>query len=732
MTKTDRRRPRRQQESDDDSQRQSTMDGRLITTRSTAHQNTGLKYLVQSFTLCSVDREVNKKGKGKRPDPRYRRSNPEPVQAEIEAVTGRKVRDVDLSLLGRYFEKYVELVNLVLERVYAHRERLDFLGEELNSYRGQGYNLLQKEEYLAYKDNPEIAEQCFERLYRNVLENAARIIQSNWLRRSLMESAIALLREDSDSLLRLLKNKYVPSQLIKDLREQRKSRDNGSSGYYFSLSVLKQLRKTFDEHILKERGEGLGYRPTQRRRVRHYLKDDAETSEVMASVDNLMHEFATQGYPFPAPTMFSYSEDFSASSENVPGQGYWYSQDLDREDEVLFFVKIPEPMEGERHKDSPFRTRTLSFRFLDWLPQAAAEDRRKADEAEQAGKHIRAKKLRFRAMRFEDQHAQLVNTIELQHATYQLVKWKNRKGADPEKVAELKERVQRLRESRTCGPPLLLLRNHRVMLQVPFAPPTAEMIDDVLGERQYNRSAGADRGIRVPIVLSVRNGDDEYADELISLDKLVRKRDHLRHQTSHLSSKIALMRNNWEKKHGEDYPKPGHLRKKKRHLSAIWRKVRRLDREIARQVASKAVWFCENHSVKTLYLENLKNYKPPGGYGTHSWRLSSNLWCKVLDTIRYMRQTLGHRRGGIWTVSPAWTSRKCHVCSEKGIRVETPDSSIECRGGEFFYCPHCSERIHADVNAARNILNGHREEPSAVAGRTIQSTIQSAARGGNR
>ncbi len=725
-TKTVRRRPRRRQESDD-SQKQLTMDGRLKFITSTAHQNTGLKYLVQSFTLCSADREVNKKGKGGRPDPRYRRCSPRPVRQEIEAVTGRKVKNVDLSLLGRYFEKYVELVNLVLERVYAHRERLEFLGEELNSYRGQGYNLLQKEEYLAYKDNPEIAEQCFERLYRNVLENAARIIQSNWLRRKLMESAIALLREDRDSLLRLLKNKYVPSQLIKDLRERCKINKNRSSGYYFALSVLKQMRRALDEHILRERGEDLGYRPTQRRRVRHYLRDGAEASEVMVSVDNLMHDFATEGYPFMAPTMFSYSEDFSASSENVPGQGYWYSQDLRRENEVLFFLKLPEPMKGETHEGSPFRTKTLSFRFLDWLPRAAAKDRRKADEAEQAGNHIRAKKLWFRAMRFEDQHRQLVNTIELQHATYQLAKWKNRKGADPEKVAELQERVQRLRESRTCGPPLLLLRDHRVTLQVPFAPPTAEMVDDVLGARQYNRSAGADRGIRVPIVLSVRNSEDEYADELISLDKLVRKRDHLRDQTSHLSSRIALMRNNWEKKHGEDHPRPGHLRKKERHLAAIWRKIRRLDREIARQVASKAVWFCEKHDVKTLYLENLKNYKPPGGYGTHSWRLSSNLWSKVLETIRYMRQTLGHRRGGIWTVSPAWTSRKCHVCGEKGIRVQTPDSTIECRGGEFFYCPKCGERIHADVNAARNILNGHTERPSAVAGRTIQSMKQSTA-----
>ncbi len=717
MTKVVRRRPRKQEESDD-SQKHLTMDGKLILFPSTAHQNTGLKYLVQSFTLCSVDREVNTKGKGKRPDPRFRRWSPEPVRKDIEAATGRKVRDVDLSLLGRYFEKYVELVNLVLERVYASRERIDFLGDELNSYRGQGYVLLKKEEYLAYKDNPDISKQCFERLYRNVLEQAARIIQSNWLRRQLMKTAIGLLNEEQDTLLRLLKNKYIPSDMVKDLRSRCESTKNNGSGYYYALSVLKQLRRALDEHILSERGEPLGSRPSQRRRVRRYVKDNKECSEAMASVQALLHQFTTEGYPFKVPRMYSHTEDFSASTENSPGQGYWYSQDLEKENEVLFFLKLPEAMEGAEHDASPFRVRTLGLRFLDWLPRAAVKDRMKGDEAERAGKHLRAKKLRFRAVRFEDQHEQLMNTIELQHTTYQLAKWRNRKDADPEQLAQLKEKVQQLRKSRTCGPPRLLLREHRVELQIPFLPPTREMVDAVLGERHYNRRAGADRGIRVPIVLSVRDGEEEYVDELISLEGLVEKRDLLRQQTRQLSSRVALMRNNWEKKHGEDCPRPGHLRKKERRLAAIWRKIRRLDREIARQIASEAVWFCERHGVKTLYLENLKNYQPPRGYGTHSWRLSNNLWSKVLDTIRYMRQTLGHRYGGIWTVSPAWTSQTCHVCGGRGVRVEHESSTRERRGGEYFYCGRCEEHFHADVNAARNIIHVHNHQSSAAPGRT--------------
>ncbi len=121
---------------------------------------------------------------------------------------------------------------------------------------------------------------------------------------------------------------------------------------------------------------------------------------------------------------------------------------------------------------------------------------------------------------------------------------------------------------------------------------------------------------------------------------------------------------------------------------------------------------------RVIFGENLKNYQPPRGYGTHSWRLSSNLWSKVLDTIRYTRQTLGHRYGGIWTMSPARISQTCHQCGERGVRVEHDSSTRERRGGEYFYCGRCEEHFHADVNAARNIIHVQDCQSSAVAGRT--------------
>ncbi len=690
------------------------MDGKYISL-SSSHQKTGLKYLVESFTLCSVDRKVSKKGKGYRPDPRFKRASPEVVKQRIQDVTGRKVIDTDLSLMGMYFEKYVELVNLVLSRVYSDKERVDLLGAELNSYRGQGYKLLMKEIYLSYKDDKEIQALCFERMYRNVLEQVARVIHSNWLRRQLMKSAIEYVSEDREALVRLLKNKYISSKLIKKVRARCESTKNNGTGYYHTVSVLKQLRKKLDEHILTEREEPLSFRKYQRKRVSSYLKDSSESVEVLASVDGLLHEFVSAGYPFSIPKMQSHTEDFSASNENDPGQGYWYS--VDKEDEVLFFLKLPEPIEGKEVEGSPYKTKTLSFRFLDWLPRAVAKDRAKAEVAEKEGKYHRAKKLKFRARKFEDMHQQLMNTIELQHATYQYSRLRARKEKDTDKIDELKEKIPKLRKTRKCGPPRLLLRDNRVTLQIPFLPPTKEMVDEELGSRTYKRRAGADRGVRVPIVLSVRDGNGGFVDEMVSFDKLISKRDYLRNQTRGLTSSVRRMRNNWERKH-TDRSYPGHLLKKDRHLSAIWRKVGRLDREIARQVASQTVWFCEEYEVKTLNFENLKAYTPPAGWGTLSWRLSSNLWSKIFDTVIYMRQSLGHKRGGVWTVSPAWTSQKCHACGEKGVRVGTEGSTEEKKGGEYFHCESCGCSLHADVNAARNIIDVKSFKPSAVTGQT--------------
>jgi transposase len=332
------------------------------------------------------------------------------------------------------------------------------------------------------------------------------------------------------------------------------------------------------------------------------------------------------------------------------------------------------------------------------------------------GQHQRAKQFRFRAAKFSDMHQQLMNTIEYHHLTYQLKLCKWKKSIDSEELKLLEERKEELRGSRRCKPPQLVLRGHRAILYLPFLPPTYEVIETALGKITYHRRAGADRGLRVPIAVSVQK-DETYVDELIEMNQLLKKRIQLLEDTKWLQSKMVRMQNNWEKKH-TDLSHPSHLLKKRRQFDAVWDRIRRIDREIARQVASRLVWFCEEHEVKTIVFENLKNFSAPSGLSNLSWRLSANLFSKVFETVRYMRRSIGHSYGGVWAVSPALTSQTCHQCGEIGIRVANELSTTEMRAGEFFYCEKCDEHFHADINASRNIIHVQKKVSSAVPGRS--------------
>ncbi len=97
--------------------------------------------------------------------------------------------------------------------------------------------------------------------------------------------------------------------------------------------------------------------------------------------------------------------------------------------------------------------------------------------------------------------------------------------------------------------------------------------------------------------------------------------------------------------------------------------------------------------------------------------LPSNLWGQIIEGVTYRRMLLGHRQGRIWIINPAWTSQKCHQCGKMGIRVRKGNTTEEVKGGEYFYCESCNLSIHADVNAARNILEVQQIEPSVIPGR---------------
>ena len=706
MTQESQRRPWTQKRK----QKQKTMDGKLIFSASKS-------YLVESFVLNSEDREVSRKGKGRTPDPSFKRDNDSIKQlSELSKQSGRKVRDIDLRLLTGHFENYVKVVNLILSRMYKTDKRAHSLGKALSEYRGRAYTLLWKEKDLCYKHNDEYKELVYERLHRNALEHAGRTLLADYTRRALFTSAIKILAASSDDALNLLRRKRIPADLIRRVRDSCDAVKNNGSGYHYALGVLRQVRLALDRFILDKMGLKIGWRGRQRRKVADLLKNNSpDYIQVKTVVEKELRKWKSKGYPFTVPQLRNYSLDFSASTENATGQGYWFTLDSERENEVLLHLKLPPGIDGTHPDTSPYRSKTLTFRFLDWLPRAVSEDSEKVQRAEEMENLPRAECLRFRAAKFDDMHQQLRNTIELQHLTYRISKLRQRRVCDEKETAALEKRIKKLKQARRSAPPRLLLRDGRVILQVPFLSPNGEVSSKVLGARKYSTKAGVDRGIRVPVVLSVQK-EQEYTELLLKVEHLIGKREYLRKQAYKLQSVTDKKKNNWERKRkGLSYP--GYILKKDRHINALWRKVRRLDREVARVIASKTVWFCEEHKVKTLFFEDLRSFQAHGGSKDLSYNLSSNLWGKIIDTVRYMRESLGHSKYSVWIVNPRYTSQTCHQCGERGVRVEDETSTSKRKGGEYFYCSKCKEHFHADVNAARNIIHVH-PGPSAVAGRT--------------
>ncbi|TFG29387.1 hypothetical protein EU528_09780, partial [Candidatus Thorarchaeota archaeon] len=407
-------------------------------------------------------------------------------------------------------------------------------------------------------------------------------------------------------------------------------------------------------------------------------------------------------------------------TENTTGQGYWFELDPEREDEVILYIKTPPGIIGhEQDTLSPYKSQTVRLRFLNWFPRKAERARKKAKDAIACGHFQRAVRLGYRASRFEDMSQQLENTIKLQRFTRELANERAQSKKNQNHIDNMKKVIHELKKSRRTAPPLIKMEGTRVTLHIPFMAP-----DEILLKKTFSspiirkKQAGVDRGLRHSMVVSIKNGDDAYEETMIGKQELFQKRERLRQQTRVLTSEVALMKNNWEKKHAKQQP-PAYLLKKERELESVWRKVRRLDKEISHQVAAETVWFCEQYGVKTIYFEDLRSFQGKGGMGRHSWNLSTNLWSKMIEGVRYRREALGHQYGGIWLVNPAWTSQTCHVCGERGIRVEDKTSMTERVGGEYFYCSACDEHFHADVNAARNIMDIQQPlQPTAVGGRT--------------
>ena len=703
MSKTSRRRPRVQAVSTFVKQEQQTMDDNSVYPSST--------FLVQKFALNSYHRVVSRKGLGREPT-----SVITPTDS-LRAFSGRKCNNLDLAILFQSFSSYRKTVNLILEKVFSDSTYAESLGKELDKSKGMAYLVLRKEKRLKWTPENEFGRLVYERMYRNALEAAARIIYAQHTRRRLVYSLLDILVSDDQHLLRLMKNRRIPSDLVRKVKDSIEKRSNGS--YHYALSACRQVRSVLRKEVRKATPLKEGER---RKTVRELLeKDSPDRIQIEIFLIDKVAEWKRDEFPFIIPTFQRDTVDFVASTENTTGQGYWFIPDPEREDEVIVYIKTPPGIEGyELDTKSPYKSQTVRLRFLNWFPRKAARARRKAEESKRQGHLQRALQLEYRAARFEDMSDQLNNMMKLHRYTRELARERAQPMKNQTHIQNLRVMIQDLKKSRRSAPPIIKVVGKKATLLVPFMAPDENLLKATISSPEVRkRKAGVDRGLRHSMVVSVKNGDDTYEERMIGRQVLYEKRERLRQQTRVLMSQVTLKRNNWERKHAMQQP-PAILLKKERELESVWRKVRRIDREISHQVAAETVWFCEQHGVKILYFEDLRSFQGKGGMRRHSWNLSTNLWGKMIEGVRYRREALGHKNGGIWLVSPAWTSQTCHVCGERGVRVEDETSTSEKKGGEYFYCSECEDHFHADVNAARNIMQ-IKTKPTAIGGWTAST-----------
>ncbi len=700
MKKDSRRRPREQMVPTSVRPTQQTMDDILSYPSSTL--------LIQKFALNSYSRVVARKGLGRGP------SNSIIPSDILRKLSGRKLSNLDFSVLSQSFVNYRKIVNLILEKVFSDSSYSKMLGEELADSKGMLYLVLRKEQRLKWKPNNEFGQLVYERLHRNALETAARIIYANYTRRRLVNSLLDILASEEEQLLRLMINRRIPSDLIRRTKDTIEKKSKGS--YHYALSACRQVRSVLRGKVREAYPLTEGEQRRSTRKLLEKNSSDRERTQILLIAQ--VGEWKKEGFPFITPSFQKYTVDFAASTENSTGQGYWFKLDPERKDEIVVYIKTPPGIMGhELDTDSPYKSQTVRLRFLNWFPRKAARARRKAQQARKQGHFQRAIQLEYRAVRFEDMSQQLTKTIQLQRFTRELAGARAQPDKNEVRINDLKAIIHNLKKSRRSAPPVIKVLGKQAILHIPFRSLDKELLKTSLQTLSVRkRRAGVDRGLRHSMVISVKNGDDTYEETMIGRQELFEKREKLRQQTRILMSEVALSKNNWEKKHARQQP-PAIILKKEQELESVWRKVRRLDKEISHQVAAETVWFCEHHGVKTIYFEDLRSFQGKGGMRRHSWNLSTNLWGMMIEGVRYRREALGHKNGGIWLVNPAWTSQTCHMCGERGIRVEHETSTTERKGGEYFHCSKCDEHFHADINAARNIMH-ITTKPTAVGGRT--------------
>jgi len=141
-------------------------------------------------------------------------------------------------------------------------------------------------------------------------------------------------------------------------------------------------------------------------------------------------------------------------------------------------------------------------------------------------------------------------------------------------------------------------------------------------------------------------------------------------------------------------------RSAKRHLAKLRGRERRFVKDVNHCLSKTLI----NSSYAIFALEDLKNMKKKSNGKRFNRKLGGWSFAELQKFIDYKSETLGKTTV---LVNPAYTSQTCSRCNH---------TARSNRNGPSFHCPNCDLRLHADLNASRNI---------AVRGRTAYSRLSS-------
>ena len=172
--------------------------------------------------------------------------------------------------------------------------------------------------------------------------------------------------------------------------------------------------------------------------------------------------------------------------------------------------------------------------------------------------------------------------------------------------------------------------------------------------------------------------------------KLIRLRREHRH--------IQRLRSEYEARHPDDYWRRLKWYHRSKTESCLWDKLQRLNKDIIDRLSGLIVRIARFHGAACVRFEDLR-------WSKHQLKRRKGKFIAFWQTHWFHSQVQsmvaqGAARHGIRSVvvDAFMTSQRCAVCGRRGIRRATST--------KLFHCLHCRSTVDADLNAARNIVQG--------------------------